>query len=56
MFEIALSTTCGKIFIDRNPEVIDESFLSDCAESGIKAVEIVKHVCMINDNICYFCI
>jgi len=40
MFEIALSTTCGKIFIDRNPEVIDESFLSDCAESGIKAVEI----------------
>lgn len=41
MYEIALSTTCGKAFVDRNPNLINEDFFKDCAQSGIKNIELV---------------
>ena len=40
MYEIALSTTCGKIYVNRNPNLINEDFLKDCAKSGIKTIEL----------------
>ena len=41
MYEIALSTTGGKIFQNRNPKVLNESFLKDCVENNIRNLEIV---------------